>query len=303
MEITLPERLNRSSMYRLLRQVVTEEGDPLHDEYVFRMDTCRKFIEPIGVTFINNLVGWLKIQDIPVDFSYTSDIEILADVREPQRFLDDCGFFEKHIGEKIYTSSSLRTTTVAVQDILIDNFPSWLSYSFIPWISNTINKSPEELATFKTCLEEIFNNVRDHAMIDTSCVFAQHIPRNDNLIISIADMGMGIINHIKSNPNYSHFTDEEALRSAVRRKFTTKSTPKNRGAGLDMLIYNVVMNARGTVYIYSNKGILVSREENGELVQDFREADHYYPGTHIEIQLDLSLAAELFDFEEEEFEW
>ena len=303
MQITLPERLNRNSMYKLLRQVVTEEGAPLHDEYIFQMNTCRKFIEPIGVTFINNLVGWLKENEIQVDFSYTTDIEILDDLKEPQRYLDDCGFFEKHIGEKIYKNSSLRSTTVEVQDIVMEEFPSWLNHSFIPWISHTINKPPKELATFKVCLEEIFNNVRDHAMINTSCVFAQHIPGNDNLIISIADMGIGIINHIKSKPNYRHFTDEEAIRSAVRKNFTTQSTPKNRGAGLDMLIYNMVMNAGGTVYIYSNRGILVSSKKNGELKQEFLKADHFYPGTHIEIEINLSSATELLDFEEEEFQW
>jgi hypothetical protein len=54
MNIVIPERLNRNAMYLLLSQVVTETGNPLHDEYVFQMEACRKFIEPIGVTFLNN---------------------------------------------------------------------------------------------------------------------------------------------------------------------------------------------------------------------------------------------------------
>lgn len=303
MNIVLPERLNRSTMYRLLKQVVNDFGEPIHEEYTFGLDSCRKFIEPIGVTFINNLVEWLSSKNIPVSFNYTNDINVLSNTQEPQRFLDDCGFFEKQIGKRIYSYSSLRPTTVPVQDISMSNFPAWLDNSFIPWIAETINKSSEELATFKVCLEEIFNNVRDHAEKDTSCVFAQHIPKNDCLIISIADIGVGIINHIKSKPEYSHFTDEEAIRNAVRNKFTTKSTPRNRGAGLDTLIHNVVMNADGKVYIYTNKGILVSRKENDKLIQEYREGQHFYPGTHIEIEIDIPNAANLFDFEEEDFSW
>lgn len=89
----------------------------------------------------------------------------------------------------------------------------------------------------------------------------------------------------------------------MKNKFTTKSTPRNRGAGLDTLIHNVVMNANGTVYILANKGILVCRNEKGRMIQEYRYANHYYPGTHIEIQIEVSHAADLFDFEEEDFSW
>jgi len=185
----------------------------------------------------------------------------------------------------------------------MDNFHDWLNASFVPWIAQAINKSVGELATLKVCLEEIFNNVRDHAERESSCVFAQHFPAQNSITISIADIGVGIIEHIKSNDEYAHFSDEEALRNAVKNKFTTKSTPRNRGAGLDTLIHNVVMNASGTVYILANKGILVCRNEKGQMIQEYRPANHYYPGTHIEIQIEVSHAEDLFDFEEEDFSW
>lgn len=303
MNILLPERLNRTTMFLLLKQVIDETGDPLHKKYDFHFTKCRRFIEPIGVTFIHNLVRWLYSKDIPVTFTYTTDLKILRNPLEPQRFLDDCGFFEMHINEKIYQHSSLRPTTVSVQDVFMDKFPAWLRTFFVPWIAQSINKTPEELATLKTCLEEIFNNVRDHARKETSCVFAQHFPQKNCITISIADIGVGIINHIQSHEEYSNYTDEEALRSAVKNKFTTKSTPRNRGAGLDTLIHNIVMNAGGTVYIYANRGILVSYKENGKLIQEYRKAMHVYPGTLIEIEIDVSNAYDLFDIIEEEFEW
>ena len=303
MDINMPSRLNRRTISQLLNQVVSDDGKPLHDEYTFNFNQVQKFIEPIAVTFLHNLTNWLNKNEIKVIFNISGNKSVLSDTNQPQRFLDDCGFFEKHLGEKIYEGSSLRSTTVPIQDVLMNNFPQWMQTSFVPWLMNSTNRSASELATFKVCIEEIFNNVRDHAEEDSSCVFAQHIPGQNNLIISIADMGVGIIDYIKSKDEYSHFTDEEALKSAVTLGFTTKSTPKNRGAGLDALIHNVVMNAGGTVYIYTNKGILISRQENGSLIHEYEAANHFYPGTHIEIEINLAQAEDLFDAQEEEFAW
>lgn len=306
MDIQLPQRLNHRTMSNFLNKILTDEGEPLYDEYTFDFTSLTKFIEPIGVTFLRNLVSWLLSKKIDVSFRYEDDYSVLSNTNEPQRFLDDCGFFKLYLGQSIYPHSSLRETTAPLKDVAMDEFPQWLRVSFIPWIANTINKETTEVETFKACLEEIFNNVRDHAQKNSSCVFAQYLPAPENLVISIADIGVGIIEHIRSNEEYAHFSDEEALRSAVRNRFTTQSTPKNRGAGLDTLIYNVVKNAGGTVYIYANKGILISRDDDGKLVQDYRKASHYYPGTHIEIHINLPKAEKygLFDAaEEEEFSW
>lgn len=196
MNIILPARLTRSTMSSLLNQVVSDAGEPLHSEYVFEFHKVRKFIEPIGVTFLHNLVRWLTSKGILVHFTFLKDEEILANTNEPQRFLDDCGFFEKHLNRKIYEGSSLRGTTVPIQDVSMNNFHEWLNVSFVPWIAQSINKSVGELATLKVCLEEIFNNVRDHAEKDSSCVFAQHYPAKNSITISIADIGVGIIDHI-----------------------------------------------------------------------------------------------------------
>ncbi|WP_404336441.1 ATP-binding protein [Planococcus rifietoensis] len=305
MDINLPVRLTHRTMSTFLNQILSDKGEPLYDSYNFNFCTLRKFIEPVGVTFLHNVVRWLLSKDIPVTFTYDEDPAILRNMLEPQRFLDDCGFFEMYLDGRIYEGSSIRNTTVPLQDVAMDKFPQWLDVKFIPWFANAISKTPQEVGTFEACLEEIFNNVIDHAKENSSCVFAQHFPQTDSVIISIADMGIGIIEHIRSKEKYAHFTDEEALRNAVKKKFTTQSTPKNRGAGLDTLVYNVVKNAGGTVYIYSNKGILISTEEQGEMVQRYQAADHYYPGTHIEIHMDVKKANkyDFFDVEEEEFSW
>lgn len=303
MIINLPARLNRGSMTSLLNQVVSEIGEPLHEKYVFDFHGCNKFIEPIGVTFLHNLIRWLDKRDIPISFNYPIDSAILSNKRHPIRFLDDCGFFEEHIGEKLYKHSSLRDTTVKLQEVGIHDFYTWLPDHLIKWIGTSIDKSYEELDTFKICIEEVFNNVRDHAEVSESCIFAQHIPNNNTIIVSITDIGVGIVNRVKSDSRYKDYSDKEALENSVRREFTTKSTPKNRGMGLDNLVYNIVMNAKGTVYIYANKGILIARRHNGEMVCEYTDAGHYYPGTHIEVQFDASEAESLFDIVEEEFSW
>ncbi|WP_342505599.1 hypothetical protein [Sporosarcina sp. FSL K6-2383] len=303
MNIILPERLKRETLADLTNQLVTEAGDPLHEEYIFDFETCKKDIEPIGVTVLHGMVTWLLSKGKSVDFLCVEYDEFSPEHVNPQKFLDDCGFFEGFIGNRINLNSSLREDTVALQDVMLDNFNHWLNHSFIPWLSRLLNKSSKEVESFKACLEEIFNNVRDHADIHFSNIFAQYYPESNSITITIGDIGVGIIEHIKSFPQFAHFTDEEALRNAVKRNFTTQTTPHNRGAGLDMLIHNVVANAGGTVYILTNRGILESRLENGHMIQEYRSAESFYPGTHIEIKIDVSKAENLFDNVEEDFSW
>lgn len=305
MEIKIPERLNKDTISLLLNDVVSKNGFPLHKEYKFDFTSCTSFIEPIGVTLLHNLTRWLVSQSIEVTFVHSDikDKKIWDNLSSPQRFLDDAGFFEKQIGEKIYPNSTLRKTTIPLEDVEIKNFNSWLSNSLIPWVANVLEKEPGELATFQVCIQEIFNNVKDHAKQGSGCIFAQHIPRKNTLIISIADIGIGIINHIKNQPQFNDFSDKKALLSSVERGFTTQTTPRNRGAGLDSLVHNMTLNANGAVYIFANSGILECSKGTNGILNEYQDANHFYPGTHIEIHINTSEASELFDIIEEEFTW
>lgn len=303
MNIKLPFRLQRETLPELIRQLVTEEGAPLCEEYIFEFKTGEEYIDPMGVTVLHSMITWLLHKKKKVQLGCVEYDETLPNLEEPQRVLDDCGFFELLAGRRVNSNSALRENTVPLQDVLLDDFTQWLKTSFIPWLSKSLNKSPLEVESFKACLEEIFNNVRDHTDIKFSSIFAEYYPEIDSVTIAIGDIGVGIIEHIKSFPKFAHFSDEEALRNAVKRNFTTQTTPHNRGAGLDMLIHNVVVNAGGTVYILTNRGILESRLENGHMIQEYSSAKSFYPGTHIEIKIDVSKAEKLFDIVEEDFSW
>lgn len=305
MIITFPERLVRETIPEFTSQIISTDGTPLYDNYSFDFESGSKEIEPIGVTILHSLVTWLLHNKKNVDFQcvYYEGLSPLPDHLSTQKYLDDCGFFEGFIGNRIDNESELQSDIVTLQDVMLEDFHHWLTSTFIPWLSKSLNKSPMEVESFKACLEEVFNNVRDHSYIDFSNIFAQYYPDTESICIAIGDIGIGIIEHIKSFPEYRNFTDEEALRNAVKRNFTTRTTPKNRGAGLDMLIYNVVKNAGGSVYILSNRGILESRLQDGEIVHEYKQSESYYPGTHIEIKINVSEAANLFDNVEEEFSW
>ncbi|EGP5130186.1 hypothetical protein ER578_14275 [Enterococcus faecium] len=87
---------------------------------------------------------------------------------------------------------------------------------------------------------------------------------------------------------------------ACQEGFSTKSTPKNRGAGLTNIITSLTNASIGTIHIQSNYGIL---EIEDKTIVRKKISKSYYPGSLFSIELDLA-NKELYDFdEEEEFEW
>jgi hypothetical protein len=110
----------------------------------------------------------------------------------------------------------------------------------------------------------------------------QHYPRESRITIAISDFGVGIPYNVQRvRPDAS---DAECLECAIEQGFSTRSTPRNRGAGLDMLIHNVVNQNQGIVEIHSHKGSLFA-EPDGITTKTPDDPSHGYPGTLINISL------------------
>ncbi|MCM3110696.1 ATP-binding protein [Lederbergia lenta] len=296
MEIKLPRRFNRNTMYGFLEEVISADKKPVSNIITLDFNSLDKFIEPSGVTVLSNLIYWLINNGTRVTIKPPED---LSDQRHPGRFLDDSLFFEMHLGKTLRDNAFVRDTTLPLKHITTLGPSEWLDNTFIPWLSRTIGVIPINLATVKICMEEIFNNVSNHSDKDSGCIFAQHIPRNDEVLISISDFGVGIPYNVQEI--LPSLNDSESILKATERGFTTQSTPRNRGAGLDNLIHNIVLNGSGSVHIHSLSGIVNCSKGNNGINYETQTPYGYYPGTLIDMVFKTD--ADLFDDEEEDFSW
>lgn len=296
MHIKLPSRINRDTMYGLLQKVINKDREPVANEILLDFSTLTYFIEPCGVTILSNLIHWLERRGVTVMINPGE----VNGYDSPNKFLDDSMFFQEHIGETLNERASVRSTTLPLRQVSAQGPTEWLLGEFTPWLSKQLNVHVSRLATIQVCMEELLNNIRDHSEETTGCVFAQYVPGNSEIMISISDFGVGIPYNVQKK--YPSYVDHKALRESVNRGFTTRTQKHNRGFGLDNLVYNVVMNGKGRVYIHSLNGMLSCK--NGDDIIEYKSKSSlgYYPGTLIDIIFRTDVD-EIFDIEEEDFSW
>lgn len=297
MEVFLPARFERTTMYQLIEQVIDTNLQPKGSEIVFNFNSLG-FIEPVGVTVLSNLIEWLFKREVKVFFR-SPNRNFLNNKNCSISYLDDSLFFKRYVGVPKFQLASPRATTIPLETVSYHESHQWLSKTMF-WLSNRLQITTQSLVNIKVCFEEIFNNIYDHSSEKIGCVFAQHYPYLNTVRIAISDFGVGIPVNVRQI--HPWINDGEALRAATIQGFTTKSTPKNRGAGLDTLIYNVVNNNKGNVYIHSNYGILNCAYTGTGIALIPENVSGFYPGTLFDIVLRTD-TIENIDNSEEEFEW
>lgn len=301
MEVFLPNQFSRDTMYDLITQVIDRDMKPVDSIVVFNFNKLR-FIRPAGVTVLSNLVEWLIKRGVDVKFALPDKTESLNRKTNPIKYLDDSLFFNRYIGYKYLSDSSPRETTLPLQLVAYGESYNWLKKIFSPWLLSNLSVNKEDaLVNVEICIQEIFNNIKDHAQEDIGCIFIQNYPKEDEIIISISDFGVGIPYWVKATTS-EEITDSQAIEKAIENGFSTKSTVRNAGAGLDILICNVVLNNEGSVYIHSNYGILICRKGTSGLCKERQDTSVFYPGTLFEIRLRTDILENSIGAEEE-FKW
>ncbi|MBP9887882.1 MAG: STAS domain-containing protein [Leptospiraceae bacterium] len=296
MNLILPRYFNVNSIGDFIRPILKIKDTQLPEEVTIDFSKVI-FIDPVGVTVLSNILEYLKKRRINFKFSNYKNNS------EPIRFLDDSLFFLEYVGNKIHSSSTVRSTTLQLKKIEMEESYQWIETLFLPWIKREIGYEKKlKLEMIKVCLMEIFNNIRDHSGENIGCLFAQHFPNRGIVNIAISDFGVGIpFNVRKMNPSMK---DSEAIKLAAQEGFSTKTNPQNRGAGLDILIKNTISHQSDKISIFSNYGILhVYKSKDGEdiIFKPVKNTLFFYPGTllNIEVQTDLFIG----DEEEEDFQW
>lgn len=285
-------------MYDLISEVVETDGSI--GEKRIELDFSRlAFIEPTGVTVLSNLIELVK--KLGGDITYSGyRINGQSARLDPIAYLDDSLFFKRYVGATLQRQAQLRSTTAELTLVSHAKSFMWLENDLIPWISDKAGVGKSSLASIKVCFQEVFNNIKDHSTVDVGCIFGQFYPKKNEMQIAISDFGIGIPANVrKLHPELS---DGECIKLATQEGFTTRTGKNNRGAGLDVLIKNVVNNNGGNLIIHSGTGMLSCIQDGRNVKKTPRTAGGYYPGTLLQVTF-MTNRFSHFDDEEEVFEW
>lgn len=294
--IILPSQFDGRTLSKVAADVVAcspngRPGDIVNVTFDFSKLT---FVRPSGIVFLSNLIWWLRHHGTKVQFTGT-DVRTAA-----LTFLDDSLFFEQHCGKKLRATASPRSTTRPLVRIAHAESHAWLEANLVPWLAGRLEISHASIYSFKVCVSELFNNIKDHTQLDIGSIFVQHFPSERDVMISVSDFGVGIPGNVrKTLPNLS---DTEAIMHAVKEGFTTKSTPVNKGVGLDYLLQMVVAHNGGKVTIYSGEGIVRFARTRKGILSVPSASVGFCPGTTFDLTLRTG-AIENLPEENEDLEW
>ena len=292
--VTLPNYFNYGTLYSFTAAVVRFDGFPADKEFTFDFGRLT-FIDGSGLTVLCNTLEWLYSHGVKVWFDNHARPQSASIA-----YLDDCGFFERHTGSRLRSTASIRNSTLPFTKVAHADAHGWLEYNFTPWMSGVLGVSHGALGSVRTCIKEVFNNILDHSTQNIGFVHVQHYPNKQNVKVTVSDFGRGIPSNIRVH--YPDLTDAAAILKATEPGFTTKSTPRNMGVGLDFLIESVTGN-QGSVSIYSFMGALHCNRDGANAPRRIPVLGNgSYPGTLVEI----SLRTDCFvgdDEDEEEMTW
>ena len=293
--VNIPAQFNNLTMYEFFSQVFDKNADFLDEEYIFDF-AALEFIWPSGVTALANTTKLLLEENIKIFYKDHRDN------KNAVKFLDRNGFFEYFVGEKNDPAIERKLTTFPLSFVSLSTRWSFYDNYFTPWIDYVLGvDTKKNFSALNVCLDELFNNIQDHSTRSLGCMFAQHYPQNRNVIIAISDFGIGIANNVRKIKNVEK--DSEAISLAITEGFSTKSTPRNRGAGLNTVIRQIAETHKGRVSIYSWRGQLDMDEDKIKL-SDVGFDCAPYPGTMVALTLSLDKIKIMDEIDnEEEFSW
>lgn len=294
-KIALSGQLDIDTIHQFVPKFIDNERQPLGHEY--EVDVTKiSFVKPEGVTALANIISYLMATDCNVTIRVPAQNSFYG----AAKYLDDCGFFELFLKQRLVPTSACRDTTIQLRSLVYSEYDAWLRCTVIPWLSNCIKLDIERnWPSFSTVLGEIFNNVNDHAgdFAQIATTMMQHFPKINRVEIAISDFGIGIPSRVRSvKSDIVH--DVDTIMQAVQDNFSSKTTPRNRGAGLDTVIQNAVHFNQGMVIIMSGYGAV--KFTTTQTVK--RKNNVSYPGT----LLHLSLRTDTInheDYYQEDLSW
>lgn len=247
----------------------------------FNFESCR-FMEPFHIVSMACLMEEYFLNGITISIINVNDIEL-------KRYLENVNFLKYWVMRPKDYIPSERKTALALWKISPEMVDGYCIQAKEYFEQNYIDN--KDLMPLSTSLSELFMNISDHSKSSVSgfCL-TQYYPNLSKIKFSVCDFGIGIPNSINTylaEKGEKPLPDTECLLKAFEFKFTTQSTPRNRGFGLDN-IKTIVKSNRGSLRVVSNKANF--RIENSDM-QTITQAQNF-GGTHFEIILGVENFAE-----------
>lgn len=129
------------------------------------------------------------------------------------------------------------------------------------------------------CFMEIVDNLR-HSELESGYLVLQNYSRNNKLIISVIDTGIGIPESLRQNEKYKTFTNDRLLEYSIRENITN-------GSGMGNGLYHTkkfIDENRGCFNIYSNGYNL--KTSNGSV--EVKESN-YWQGTLLNLEINTNI--------------
>jgi hypothetical protein len=278
LKVQLPRRFTLNEVHAFLASIVGQDGNPVAPEISFDFTTLTSWVEVDAIAALCSATLWLIDNGVAVKYRYPTAGTALRNTH-PVKYLDDAGFFNIFLGKTLYPGACCRSTMFPLSKLGISESYSWMTNKLIPWLDRIL---PFELSKsfpeFEVCVQEVFNNIRDHSGKKWGCVVAQYYPNLNKIDLIISDYGVGIPANMRIL--YPGNNDAELIHIATAEGVSSKTTPANRGAGLENIISIVTNHANGIVKICSLHGELAITNDQ-QPQQLLRQS--LFPGTLIHL--------------------
>lgn len=163
----------------------------------------------------------------------------------------------------------------------------------IEYLSRKLICESGVLLALEWCLDEILDNVFQHAHVKSGYFIFQLQQQQRRLSFSIADQGIGILQSF-SESRYRPSSPTDAITLAIQRGVT--SSPECQGNGLWGASEIITRNC-GQMTISSGGGAIYYNRQTGEIktFDTVQVLDHDFPGTTVDVQLDASRPVNLLE--------
>ena len=203
--------------------------------------------------------------------------------RTALQYLENVRFFEywnEGFNRKKYTKTKI-DTSLCLWQIAQDMIDSYAiearNHASNNWLSDR-DTSPIHLT-----MTELFNNVIDHSNCNEKAYsHIQYYPNICELRICVGDFGIGLAQKIIEYFEDENLEERSAVIRAFDKGFSTKSTPQNRGLGLDNIM-TFANNFNGKIEVYCNSVAYHYSAENKQTI--INDLDVNFEGTLIQITL------------------
>jgi hypothetical protein len=249
-------------------------------ELVVDFNKC-DFIEPFHIVLLACLIEDYHRNQIPIIFEKGSNLPL----NEYLSYIKFWDYWQPNF-ERTSFNQNGNITNLCLWQLSPTKLSSYVVYAQEYFENNFSNERSFE--PLNVSLAELFNNIIDHSQsLVSGYTTNQYYPKSNKLKIAVCDLGIGIPNKINNylvsqgKPTISSII---ALSKSFEKGYSTKSSPKNRGFGLDTLM-TIAKNSNGSLKVISNDAMLILKPNE---VTKLFPLNYNFHGTHFEMILDVN---------------